>query len=202
MTRAYWIIPRLWPGETAVILAGGPSLGLKEIRHVARAKLENSCRVIAVNDAIYPAWWADWLHSSDNKWWNWHRLTATKFSGIKTTQGEIVPPQWGVELLHNTGIEGFDPDPACVRAGNSSAYQAVHCAIHAGARKIVLLGVDMTEGHWFGRHPDGMDQGCAAMLPCWPTLLPALEERGIEVINCSPDTRLDCFEKRRLAEVL
>lgn len=202
MSRKVWSVSEFWPGSTAVILAGGPSLDLVQIRHVGRAKMEGRCRVFAVNDAVYPAWWSDWLHGSDAKWWNWHRLSATKFRGIKTTQDENVPPQWGVALLKNTGQTGFDPDPSCIRTGASSAYQAVHCAIHAGARRIVLLGVDMTEGHWFGAHPDEMEQGCEQMLPCWPTLIPALEDRGIEVINCSPDSRLECFEKRDLAAVL
>ncbi len=202
MSREFWSVPVLWPKSTVVILAGGPSLDLAQIRHVAMARLDGRCRVIAVNDAVYPAWWADWLHCSDNKWWVWHRNTATKFTGIKTTQDETVPSQWGVKLLRNTGEKGFDPDPSCIRAGASGAYQALHCAVHAGAKRVLLLGVDMTGGHWFGLHPDGMDQGCDAMLPCWPTMLPALEERGVEVINCSLESRLDCFEKKELTEAL
>ncbi len=202
MSRDTWPIPQLWPGKTAVILAGGPSLDLAQIRHVAMARLEGHCRVIAVNDAVFPAWWADWLHCSDNKWWVWHRNTATKFAGIKTTQDETVPVGWGVKLLRNTGETGFDPDPSCLRTGASGAYQALHCAVHAGVKRVLLLGVDMTGGHWFGLHPDGMDQGCDAMLANWPTMLPALEERGVEVVNCSMESRLDCFEKRELAEIL
>lgn len=200
--RKYWEIPQSWDGRTVVILAGGPSLDLKTVRYVARKRLENSCRVIAVNDAVYPAWWSDWLHGCDAKWWTWHRATANKFPGVRTTQDESIPPQWGVLYLKNTGDDGFDARPWCLRHGANGAYQAVHCAIHTGARKIVLLGVDMTDGHWFGHHDDRMDQGCDAMLPHWPTLLPALNERGIQVINCSPASRLECFEKGKLVETL
>jgi len=40
------------------------------------------------------------------------------------------------------------------------------------------------------------------MLPHFPTLQPALTERGIEVINCTPGSALTCFPMGNLDEVL
>ena len=206
MTVYYWRLPQIWDSATCVIIAGGPSLDLKQIHHVARARLSGKCVVIAVNDAVYPAWWADWLHSCDRKWWDWHIQSIHKFPGIKTTLDETLPPRWGVHPLHNTGCEGFDPDPTCCRTGASGAYQVMHCAIHAGAGKIILLGVDMKadgESHWFGEHPNpARPDYQTTMVPRFELIVPELDSRGIEVVNCSPGTALKTFPTRSIEEAL
>ncbi|HYH39910.1 MAG TPA: hypothetical protein VD860_16940 [Azospirillum sp.] len=197
-------VPRLWSGETVVIAGSGPSLTQTQLDRV-----RGHARLIVVNDAYLLAPWADWLHGCDSKWWIWHRdRGALKFDGIRTTLIETVPDGWGVGLLRPTGKTGFDPDPACVRTGANGVYQAMHSAIHAGAARIVLVGVDMKRGrggrsHFFGEHPDGrVDDHASVMLPHFPTLQPALTERGIEVINCTPGSALTCFPMGNLDEVL
>lgn len=67
--RVSYAIEPIWQGQTVVIMASGPSLTLEQVRRVAIAKLKDRCRVIAVNDAIFIAWWADWLHAYDSRWW-------------------------------------------------------------------------------------------------------------------------------------
>ena len=222
MSRASWPIPLLWPdGPTAVILAGGPSLSLAQVRYVARARLENRCKALAVNDAVYLAWWADWLHGCDGKWWTWHKDTAAKFKGVKTTCTEtaaesaarfvrVRDPATAPQELHDKGLKrgGFADAPDEVAGGGNGAYQAIQMLAKAGAKKILLLGVDMkpgpeNEAHWFGEHPDSIRSDWrSSMLPFFPTLVEPLKERGVEVINCSPDSAIECFPKARLEDVL
>lgn len=195
MAQQPFRVERTWPGQTVVVIGGGPSLTLAQVRHIAIARLEGRCRVIAVNDAAFVAWWADWLHACDEKWWMWHAQRAPQFPGRKTTLAETLPPQSGVDWLRNTGNEGFDPDPTCCRTGSSGVYQAMHCSIHAGARRILLVGVDMKDdgdrSHWFGDHPEPSPCDRAeVMVPKFPTLRSALEAGGIDVINCSPGSAL------------
>jgi hypothetical protein len=192
-------VERMWPGQTVVILAGGPSVTPAQVRAIARARLLQKCRVIAVNDAVYLAWWADWLHACDAKWWHWHIQAVQRFAGIKTTTCEDVMPGWVDGYLKVTGTEGFDEDPSLIRSGGNGAYQAMHCAIHAGASKIILVGVDMRcgeagESHWFGDHPDRMVPDHAkGMLPHFATLQPTLEARKITVLNASIRSALRIF---------
>lgn len=210
--REYWPIPRLWDGDTCVILAGGPSLNLAQVRRVAMAHQEGRCRAIAINDSVFVAWWADWLHACDYKWWNWHRLSATKFPGVRTALVEQVPPAWAHLLRNAAGsggqAGGWDDDPATIYPGGNSGYQAIQIAAKAGARKIVLLGYDMKPAadgaaHWFGDHPDNIRSSYAdRMVPWFETLVEPLRERGVEVINCTPGTALHCFPKSRLEGVL
>ncbi len=202
----------MWAGKTAVILAGGPSLSLTQIHHVARARLDGRCKAIAVNDAIFVAWWADWLHGCDIKWWQWHRESAVKFPGIKTTLTESVPAAWA-HLLGNAshGDEhrgGYMDQPDVVHAGGNGGFQAIQCAMKAGATRILLLGFDMKRsasnaGHWFGEHPDSMPSDYAAtMLPWFDSLLEPARQRGIEIINCTPDSAIQCFPKARIQDIL
>lgn len=193
MAERFTVEP-IWPGQNVVIIGGGPSLSLQQINAIGQARLDQTCRVIAVNDAVYVAWWADWLHACDAKWWAWHRNKATRFPGIKTTLCETVPHQWVDGYLEETGETGFEPDPAKIRHGSNGTYQAMHCAIHSGAKKIILVGVDMYGTHWHGGHPDGIEtKYTKTMIPKFETLKPALQEHGVSVVNCSPGSALKAF---------
>lgn len=192
-------VDQMWPGLTAVIIGGGPSLSLAQIRTIAQARTTQKCRVIAVNDAVYPAWWADWLHASDTKWWHWNIQSVQHFRGIKTTVCDDCPDRWVDGYLRYTGREGFDPDPSCIRTGGNSVYQAMHIAIHAGVKRIVLVGVDMKRGadgesHWFGEHHDRIVPDYAeTLIPAFATLVPEIEARGVRVTNASPGSALLTF---------
>lgn len=99
-------------------------------------------------------------------------------------------------------------DPAVINEGGNSGYQAMNIAYHAGARRLVLLGFDMqrTAGrsHWFGDHPGRMnvpspyEQWVAAFRP----LAADLAAAGVEVINASRATALDCFTRAELETII
>lgn len=200
----YWRISKLWPGETVVIIAGGPSLTAAQVRLVGMARTAGKVRVIAINDAVYLAWWADWLHACDRLWWSWHPGVAEQFAGIKTALETVD----GVHTLNNTGRDGFDPEPTNCRTGANSAYQAMHCAIHAGVRKIILIGVDMSPGpdgriHWFGDHPAPRSVDYqSVMIPCFVGLADAITERGIKVVNATPLSALNIYPYVELEKAL
>jgi hypothetical protein len=205
--REFYKVQPVFKDRTVVVIGGGPSLDLKQVRKVGIAHAEGKVNTIAVNDAAYVAWFADWLHACDFKWWNWNKQSAVRFPGIRTTLDEHVPRGWAA-LIRNSGMDGFDEDPSACRTGNNSSYQALHCAIHAGARRVVLLGVDHKlgprgESHWFGEPRDRIVPDYAeVMVPKWAGILPALSARGVEVFNCSPGTALDTFPCAELDEVL
>jgi hypothetical protein len=211
MARPY-SVSTCFEGQPVFIIGGGPSLTLAQIRAIAMMRIRRRCRVVAVNDAVYPAWWADWLHSCDFKWWRWHIQGVQHFKGTKTCVAEDVPDSWVDGYLERTGHDGFDEDPSHIRTGGCSVYQAMHIAIHAGATRIGLVGVDMRRGpggeaHWFGDHPDKLSPLSPAefyesMGSAFETLRPALHARGIEVANCSPGSALTAFPARALEDTI
>lgn len=203
LARRFQIVP-IWAGKTAIIIGGGPSLTLKQIRAVAiaRHKASSPFRVMTVNDAIFAAWFTDWQHAGDTQWWQWHIQSVHTNPCTKTTLAEDVPDPWVSGYLENTGPDGFDEDPTRCRSGASSVYQAICISMHLGVKRIVLLGVDMKRAddgtkHWFGDHPGHFGRVMVdyqtAMAPHFETLKPALVSKGVDVINASPGTALAAF---------
>ncbi len=213
-----WCIIPLWRGQTAVILGGGTQD--PEIINSIRGK----ARVIAINDAYKLAPWADILYGCDAKWWNWHnpevdgpKGDATSFAGIKVglkwnaMEGKYYGG-WDhenypdVRALAATGRSGLEEAPNGLRTGANSGYQAINLACHMGATRILLLGYDMqttaTGSHWFGEHPDGVAPTWPVMLSDYPSLVKPLENKGVEVINCTPSSALDVFPRGKIGDLL
>lgn len=187
-----------------VVVAGGPSVNVNDIRTIGMARAADRCRVVAVNDAIYPCWFADHLHACDKRWWMEHS-GVPGFSGAKTSLEPV--PFADVETLKNTGLSGYDEEPGCIRNGANSGYQAVHLAAKLGAKKIILLGLDYTDDgarmHWFGHHKDGMDKHSNTQE--WRHLLfgltKTLNGMGIEILNAGMRSTLTWLPRTDLANI-
>lgn len=164
---------------------------------VARLVRAADIPTIAINDTAKLALWANMMYACDYAFWMHHAEWALKFPRLKATCDDSVPfPQ--VLCVKNTGTSGFDPDPSCLRTGNNSGYQALHIAIHAGAKRILLCGYDMKGGHWFGKHPPGLTDADPNVhrnlfIPEFEKLAPLLPSLGVEVINCTAGSALRCF---------
>lgn len=191
--------------DTYVIVAGGPSVNVGDIRTIGMARAADRCRVIAVNDAVYPCWFADVAYACDNRWWVEHS-GVPGFRGQKMSLEPV--PFDDVETLKNTGIEGYDPEPGCLRSGSNSGYQAVHLAAKLGAKKIILLGLDYTDDgarmHWFGTHKPGMDKHSNVVE--WRRLLLGLTDilngTGVEVLNAGLKSTLSWLPRCDIAREL
>lgn len=88
----------------------------------------------------------------------------------------------------------------------NSGAGAINLAAHLGAKSIVLLGYDCqhTGGktHWHGNHPKGL--GNAGKVNDWPAQFATLATKlcAVNIINCTRDTRLNCWPKKSLEETL
>lgn len=103
-------------------------------------------------------------------------------------------------------------DGVSLSTGLNGGYQAVNLAITAmgGAAaegKILLLGYDMKyqgeKSHWHGGHPEkvGEDMYKVTYLKYFREL-PRHLPKGVEIINCSNDSRIDCFRRIPVEEAL
>lgn len=182
-----WSVPPIWAGRTVAILASGPSMS----GQVAEA-VRGRAVAIAINTTFTLAPWAEMLYAADAAWWVVNSQKALKFEGLKVSARNHVPYR-SVLMLRYTGREGFDPDPGAVR-GLDSAYEAACVAIHAGASRILLCGVDLGGTNWHGRHPEPLRTTEAAtferMRATWTTLVPHAIERGVDLVNCSPTNEI------------
>lgn len=209
MKVKFWEIPRDWPGATVVVLGGGASLTSSQVETVQAAHAAGDCKAIAINDAYRVAPWADLLYFCDNKWWEWHR-EALKGWAKPIVRLESVGHDFGdprIKVLKNYGEGGLVDVRDGVMHGANSGYQATHLAIHRGATRIVLLGIDMhcrerERPHWFGHHPDRVVPDYARQRALFATIKAPAERLGVEIVNCTPGTALDCFRRADLAETL
>lgn len=162
-----------------------------------------------MNDAHRLAPWADVLYSSDQRWWEWYR-GVPEFAGLKVGIQPLTPlAEWRVTVLRNTGNTGIEPHRSGLRTGRNSGAAAVNLAVHLGASRIVLLGYDMGKApgqptHFFGEHPGRLRAGSPydSFVTMFGFLVEPLKKLGIEVVNCSRSTRLECFPKANLSDVL
>lgn len=91
---------------------------------------------------------------------------------------------------------------------SNSGAAAVSLAASRGAKRIVMLGYDCqrTDGkaHWHGDHVKTL--GNAGSLPKWPAnfakLATHLQRMGVEVLNASRATALECFPRVSLEDAL
>ena len=197
-------VPRLFPGGTVLCIASGPSLTVEDIAY-ARDKVDGT---IVVNNCFYLAPWADCLVAADLRWWRQHATPVKAFKGLKyTTSHHVRIP--GVTVLRNTGGKGLETDPTGLRHGLNSGYRALNVAYHFGAKRIILLGYDMARGegkerkeHWHGDHPWNSRSPYEQFRRYFATIADPLKEAGVEVLNCSRRTALECFPVVALEEAL
>ncbi len=195
------MVTALFPGETIVCLATGPSLSQADVD-----RCRGRARLLAIKDAIQLAPDADVLYACDAKWWRHHPETAT-FAGQKFGM-EVVAERKDVQYLKNTGEFGLDLTGQGLRTGRNSGYQAINLAVQLGATRIVLLGYDMQSGpknhhHFFGNHRYRQDAPPYGMfLPFFQHLIAPLAQLGIEIVNASRTTRLNTFPRQSLERAL
>jgi hypothetical protein len=194
-----------WHGETAVIVASGPSAGLVQL-----ARARGKARFIAVNDSWRLAPWSEVLYSADYKWWE-HNEGCPEFSGLRVSIDRRASehPTWGVHRVqgHRSDNRMLD-DPGHI-GGTNSGLNALNLAAQFGPAAILLVGFDMCLEyglHWHGNHPEGMKNPLPGLVERWrratDDAAAVLKTKGILVINCSPISALKRYPKMDFAEAL
>lgn len=197
-------VERRWPHATLVCVAPGPSLTSADCDFV-----RGKAPVIAINDAVQVAPWADVLYSSDRTWWERHHTVP--FTGLRFSVGSRVHAAnayracAAIQVLENTGIVGLELAPTGLRTGQNSGHAAINLAVHLGAARIILLGYNMG---CVGRatHFNGAPHGASQHYPLFrqhaATLVQPLKDAGVAVVNCTPRTQLTAFPLADLRDVL
>lgn len=212
----YWRVPRLWDGQTAAILAGGPSLTRDQVERVRRAA---HIRVIAINDSYALAPWADLFWFCDLRWWSWHadraawrdvldRAAAGDAMVATLENRELHEKHPYIRHLRNKGRDGIEPAADAIRHGSNGGYQALMVAMKLGAARVLLLGYDFrlsADGrtHWHAGHPIVSPASVYTdlMVPAYERVAPEIARAGVRVVNCSPDSALTVFPYRDIGEI-
>ena len=150
------------------------------------------------------------LYACDASWWNQY-AGVPRFEGLKYTQDECALVYPTVTYVESAGLPGLSLDRKIIHEGSNGGYQAINLAVHFGAKRIILLGYDMKNGpdgqiHHHGDHPRGMNNPGPGLYSDWiekyGTMELDLNRAGVEIINCTPGSALECFPMAKLEDVL
>lgn len=196
-------LPKIWNDATCFILGGGPSLNKVDV------SLLQDKRVIAVNAAFHIAPWADACWFGDGRFIDWNLWDLCKFPGLKLTcvTRKKLPPDF-IQVTRSAQMFGIDQDKSRVAWNRNSGGSAPNVAYHLGARRIVLCGFDMrmVEGkhNWHTYHktqaPDNVYE--KRFLECWIHVKRACDALGVEIVNTSEGSAIDCIDYKPFEETL
>lgn len=196
-----------WTGETVAIIASGPSLKKADVQ-----LLRGNCKVIAIKKNVEFAPWADVVYGCDGPWWRSVQFLPN-FNGIKISYEPTVcnseTKVKKIDIVKEKDTFLFDKI-GVVGSGGNSGFQAINLAAQFGAKRILLLGFDMNANdgeHWYGRNNWEMaNNPTPHNFQRWQRAFTAsakiLRARGIEVINCSRRTSLNCFPVRSIDDAM
>ena len=180
-----------WQGQTVVCIASGPSLTSED----CQAARDTGWPAIVANSSFTIAPFAQIVIAVDHGWWQ-HHITRVEPPERRWTTSVPAAVELGVNLYATRG-----------QYGNSGSC-AIHMAIDLGAAQVVLLGYDcsLKHGtHWHGDHTRTMNPN-AASVARWHqhfrNIAQYAQERGVNVVNCSRYTELECFPRAQLEDVL
>lgn len=194
--------------ETIYIVGGGRSLKNYDWNLLAEK------RVIGINRAFEVLPFAEIIYFTDHQFFNNY-----KDRGLLQHEGALVTISERVvdnRVVHfrDTGDKGLDLTPGCLRNGKNSGYAAINLAVHMKAKRIILMGFDMSceavnsvhsgrrkialpgKTHWHDGYNRNVNQGVYdKMLPMFHTIAKPLEDIGVEVLNAGESSRINVFRK-------
>ena len=201
-----------WSRDICILIAGGPSA-----KDAPLDRVRGHARVLVVNEGYRLAPWADALYAADAHWWE-KKGGCKEFKGLRISQSDQAAKMYGgireVGLIRVGGIvtnpkgalgAGSDGNGT----GANSGFQALNLAVQFGARKIVLVGYDMTIDHgvhWHGPHERGLNNPTSHGIARWRRVLDTaakqLDALNVKVINASAISALTAFPKMGLEQAL
>jgi hypothetical protein len=193
-----------WTGRTVAILASGPSTKKAGV-HL----LKDRITTFAIKRNVELAPWAEAVYGCDYPWWKSVR-GLPDFKGAKFAYADRACDQFGCQKVKIPDVKAdrlvFD-EVGSVGAGGNSGFQALNLAVQFGASRVILVGFDFTGEHWYGRNNwQGGGNPSESNFKRWRTTLdaaaPVLAERGVEVVNASPNSTVKAYPKRSIEDAL
>jgi len=198
-------IPPIWSGETAYIIGGGPSLKDQDL-----SPLQDQ-RTIGVNVAFryYP--WVDVVYFGDCSLYSAIRKDLLEYKGLKISSCGRVPDHgWpGVKRVTRgkpSGLESSRRDR--ISWNGNSGSSAINIAFWFGVKRIVLLGFDMRivdknkNFHSDYGYEDPLHHPFKRYLRHFDKIAEDAKALGIEILNCSPVSLIEQFQKVKLEDTL
>lgn len=199
-------VPKLWPGQTAVLAATGPSF-TEEVAKII-FKYRDKIKLFGCNDSFKLLPDLDVFYACDGAWWNVHGnavLNSVQPNCHLWTQEEAAAKQFKINWIRGAWKDGFSCSSDLIHYGHNSGYQQLNLAYLYGIEKFILVGYNMQKvndlSHFFGDHPKGLNRHSSynLFLNAFKTIP---DEFNTKIINCTPNSALTRFPMDDLERVL
>jgi len=204
--------------KTIACIGTGPSLTQQQV-DTARDK---GFELYVANNAIFMAEDAALLYACNHQWWDHYWPQVEQLPCEKWTTSAMAAARHPINWIAETNKPGLSTDPDVIHHGHGSGYSLVSMAHRNSADRIILLGYDLryaadydgkaqkigaTPRHFFNEYPASMQH--------WPSvsvkggvhvalvdLYRSIKDQGlVEIINCTPDSAIDCFEAAEVSDL-
>lgn len=210
MTTATWVappiwsVPREWEGERCFVICGGESV--KAQREII-PKLQG--RFIAVKHGVLLRPDADVLFFAGERPAEIAKVCLPVFTGrwiVVRGRGHEAFPDHAKRIGRTVEHVALSDDPRAV-AGYDAGTSALNLAYLLGANPIILIGMDMLGGRWFNGEvnhylPQPPESDFQRHMQPLPLIAQDAKRKGIRIVNCSPISRVTCFERQPLEAFL
>jgi len=222
----------MWDGGECWILGGGSSMprqfGVPEDTiHDVKSQVSpisvysdymselHDRHVIGVNIAFMLGKWISVLYFCDQSFFRIHREAICDFHNLKATcvnhiNSDILRLARNVKRLKRDNRLGLSANTSTIQWNFNSGCAAINFAVHAGVKRINLLGFDMKpideSTHWHSgfqgyENPTGKTNFKRFMKGI-PYIAEAAKKRGVEILNINQDSAIEDFKKVSLKDVL
>lgn len=195
-----WSVPREWPGERCLVICGGESV------RAQRALISRwSGRIVAVKHGVLLRPDADVLFFAGERPAEIAPVCLEAFTGryiVVRGRGHEAFPAESKRVWRTETHERWSDDPTMV-AGFDAGTSAINLAMLFGATEIVVVGYDMTGGRWFNGEithylPQPPERDFQRHMAPLASLAADAAAKGVRIVNCSPISRVTCFERQPL----
>lgn len=177
--------------------------------------LHGRAKVIAIKQNIDLCPWAHVVYGCDRPWWDFRRglpeYAGLKLCFVKTSYPDVRTVKIAAGGRDKTYSDNLHFDEiGTIGGGGNSGFQALNLALQWGARKIILIGYDLTDRsgvHWYGRNNWAMannpdDPQLGKWAANFDRTAPAIVKLGADVVNVSEYSRITAFRKGTIEQAL
>lgn len=230
-TKAKPIEP-IFVGETAVLIATGPSITVEQLAFIEQHHAAGNCRVFTVNNAYQHVSWTDVHLSCNGTWWQWYYPRSKELRNLpclKYTWYPKLAEKFNINYISAIVKDGLSTDPTAVHINHGSGPMCINLALHFGIKRLLLIGHDMKfapdydgkcqkigskSRHFFDEYPKILQHWPSVkvglskpgvldgLIEVYEKMVPQLKTVGMEIINCTPDSALTTFPMSTLEKEL
>lgn len=202
MQPNYYAIPRDWPGKTAFLICGGPSVTQADVDKLKGRK------VVVLNSSYQICPWADAVVFTDLRWWDEHKDREA----FRNFQGEKISLVLGNDDPSVRIVSRKSPPlsiaPTCLAVGHSSVPTGINYLALKGCCRVGILGLDGKDSpdgktHHHEPHPWDRVEGCyEAHGGELRGMVEQIHAMGVLPVNVNPDSARRMFPIMPLDELL